>query len=97
MKIVITGTTLQTPNETITNCWEDRSSGLLSGSASLAVMPFLNAEERGNSAVSLTVDNQDAVFAAGVEEEGPIVGLAPRTGSVYVRTLSDLETLLGIK
>ena len=97
MKIVITGATLQTPNETIVNCWEDRLSGLLSGNASLAVMPFLNAEERGEATVSLTVDSEDAVLGAGVEEDGPIVGLAPRTGSVYVRTLSDLETLLGIK
>jgi hypothetical protein len=50
MNIQIEGTTLYTPDATIEDCWEDRSSGLLSRAAGLAIMPYMNADDRAYAA-----------------------------------------------
>jgi hypothetical protein len=44
--IEIHGTTLHTPDAVIIDCWEDRAAGLLSRAAGVALMPYINADER---------------------------------------------------
>lgn len=46
IKIEIKGSVLYTPDATIVDCWEDRSRGLLSRKAGLALMSYMNEQER---------------------------------------------------
>lgn len=63
--ITITGSVLHTPNETITDCWENRSTGLLSRQAGVALMPFMNEEQRQYEVWSAAFDAAQKVYQEG--------------------------------
>lgn len=44
--IYIENDALHTPEAVIQNCWNDRASGLLSREAGVALMPYINEQER---------------------------------------------------
>lgn len=57
MKIEIIGATLHTPAGTIADCWEDRTTGLLSRAAGLALMPYMLEDERQEAAYERLMDS----------------------------------------
>jgi hypothetical protein len=97
--ITIAGGLLHTPEATIADCWDDRQSGLLSRPAGLALMPYLNEQDRGDALVfRLIVDGDDAVIGYGVQrEQDVLIGVSDelRTGRLYVTTADELLRRLG--
>ena len=97
--ITITGSTLRTPEATIIDCWDDRVAGLLSRAAGLALMPYLNEQDRGDAlGFQLIVDGDDAVVGYGVQrEQDVLIGVSDelRTGRLYVTTADELLRRLG--
>lgn len=96
--ITIAGGLLRTPEATIADCWDDRAAGLLSRTAGLALMPYLNARERGDMLVfRLIVDGDDAVIGTEVrrDQDALTVVDGQRTGRLYVTTATELLRRLG--
>jgi hypothetical protein len=90
----------------VTNCWADRKAGLLSLSASLAIMPYLN-ENRRAYALDFDADLPNAYFIDGCEAiSGSEVdrsndaaiffdGDSAKTGRVILTKADDLLDMLG--
>lgn len=55
-QIIINGNTMETPDQVVANCWEDRTKGLLTREAGLALMPYMNESARAEAAYQKELD-----------------------------------------
>ena len=80
--------------------FEDRATGLLTKAAGVALMPYMNEEERADASLhTYLVDGEVAIPSKGVERDDEAIAFdgGTPTGRVYVSTISDYKRLLGIE